>query len=90
MLVMTLILSEALLLGLMGGLLGILFARGIIAVLVNVPFLGDILRGFPGLGLSPQIAALGVGMALLLGLLAGFIPSILAYRARITDALRQV
>src|SRR5208283_1250949 len=89
-LVMTLILSEALLLGLMGGLLGILFARGIIAVLVNVPFLGDILRGFPGLGLSPQIAALGVGMALLLGLLAGFIPSILAYRARITEALRQV
>ena len=50
-LVMTLILSEALLLGLMGGLLGILFARGIIAVLVNVPFLGDVLRGFPSLGL---------------------------------------
>jgi ABC-type antimicrobial peptide transport system permease subunit len=74
----------------MGGLLGILFARGIIAVLVNVPFLGDILRGFPGLGLSPQIASLGIGMALLLGLLAGFIPSILAYRARITEALRQV
>jgi ABC-type antimicrobial peptide transport system permease subunit len=59
-------------------------------VLVNVPFLGDILRGFPGLGLSPQIASLGIGMALLLGLLAGFIPSILAYRARITEALRQV
>jgi len=89
-LVMTLILSEALLLGLMGGLLGILFARGIIAVLVNVPFLGDILRSFPGLGLSPQIASLGIGMALLLGLLAGFIPAILAYRARITEALRQV
>jgi len=89
-LVMTLILSEALLLGLMGGLLGILFARGIIAVLVDVPFLGDILRGFPGLGLSPQIASLGIGMALLLGLLAGFIPAILAYRARITEALRQV
>ena len=90
LLVMTLILSEALLLGLMGGLLGILFARGIIAVLVNVPFLGDILRGFPSLGLSPQIASLGIGMALLLGLLAGFIPALLAYRARITEALRQV
>ncbi len=89
-LVMTLILSEALLLGLMGGLLGILFARGIMAVLVDVPFLGDILRGFPSLGLSPQIASLGIGMALLLGLLAGFVPAILAYRARITEALRQV
>jgi putative ABC transport system permease protein len=87
---MGLILSEALLLGLMGGLLGILIARGIITGLTYVPFLGDVLRGFPNLGLSPEIAALGVGIALLLGLLAGFIPALLAYRARITDALRQV
>ena len=89
-LVMTLILSEALLLGLMGGLLGILVARGIISVLVNVPFLGDVLRAFPNLGLSPGIAALGVGLALALGLLAGFIPALMAYRSRITEALRQV
>ena len=74
----------------MGGLLGILIARGIIAVLINVPFLGDVLRAFPNLGLSPDIAALGVSIALVLGLLAGFIPALLAYRARITDALRQV
>jgi ABC-type antimicrobial peptide transport system permease subunit len=74
----------------MGGLLGILFARGIIAVLVNVPFLGDVLRGFPQLGLSPRIASLGIGVALFLGLLAGFVPALMAYRARITEALRQV
>jgi putative ABC transport system permease protein len=89
-LVMTLILSEALLLGLMGGLLGILIARGIINLLKLVPFLGDVLRAFPNLGLSPEVAALGLGIALLLGFLAGFIPALLAYRARITDALRQV
>ena len=89
-LVMTLILSEALLLGLMGGLLGILIAREIIALLVNVPFLGDVLRAFPNLGLSPGIAALGVGIALALGLLAGFVPALMAYRSRITEALRQV
>jgi len=89
-LVMTLILSEALLLGLMGGLLGILIARGIIALLVNVPFLGDVLRAFPNLGLSPGIAALGVGIALGLGVLAGFVPALMAYRSRITEALRQV
>jgi len=89
-LVMMLILSEALLLGLMGGLLGILIARGIISVLVNVPFLGDVLRAFPNLGLSPSIATLGIGIALALGLLAGFIPALTAYRARITEALRQV
>ena len=56
---MALIFSEALLLGLMGGLLGILIARGMISVLTNVPFLGDVLRAFPNLGLSPQIASLG-------------------------------
>jgi len=89
-LVMALILSEALLLGLMGGLLGIFISRAIVAGLKSVPFLGDILRGFPNLGLSPAIAALGVGVALLLGLLAGFVPALLAYRARITEALRQV
>ena len=89
-LVMTLILSEALLLGAMGGVLGILIARGIISVLKNVPFLGDVLRAFPNLGLSPGIATLGVGLALALGLLAGFIPALMAYRSRITEALRQV
>jgi putative ABC transport system permease protein len=89
-LVMTLILSEALLLGVMGGVIGVLLSRGMIAVLVDVPFLGDVLRGFPDLGLSPQIASFGLGIALLLGLLAGFFPAVLAYRARITDALRQV
>jgi len=89
-LVMTLIISEALLLGLTGGLIGILLSRAMISVLVNFPFIGDVLRGFPSLGLSPQIASFGLGIALLLGLLAGFFPALLAYRSRITEALRQV
>ncbi len=89
-LVMALIISEALVLGAMGGLIGILLSRGMISVLVHAPFIGDVLRAFPHLGLSPQIASFGLGIALLLGLLAGFIPALLAYRARITEALRQV
>src|ERR1022692_5190962 len=89
-LVMTLIISEALLLGLMGGLIGVGVSRLGLWVLVRAPFIGDVLRGFPGLGLSPQIVSFGIGIALLLGLLAGFIPAVMAYRARITDALRQV
>ncbi len=89
-LVMALIISEALLLGAMGGLIGILLSRVMISVLVNAPFIGDVLRAFPNLGLSPQIASFGLGIALLLGLLSGFIPALMAYRARITDQLRQV
>src|SRR5271165_2207141 len=89
-LVMTLILVEALLLGAMGGAVGLLFASGAIRVLPSLPYVGDVVRQFPGLGLSPRIVSYGLGVALLLGLLAGFVPALLAYRARITEVLRQV
>jgi putative ABC transport system permease protein len=89
-LVMALILIEAQLLGLMGGALGLIFAGGAIHALPNVPFIGDVVRQFPGLGLSPKIVSYGLGAALLLGLLAGLVPALLAYRARITEVLRQV
>jgi putative ABC transport system permease protein len=89
-LVMALILIEALLLGLMGGALGLIFAGGAIHALPSVPFIGDVVRQFPGLGLSPKIVSYGLGAALLLGLLAGLVPAVLAYRARITEVLRQV
>ena len=90
-LVMSLVLVEALLLGVMGGAIGLLLAGGIIRVLPNLPFgIGDVLRQFPGLGLSSKIVSYGLGAALLLGLLAGFVPALLAYRARITEVLRQV
>jgi putative ABC transport system permease protein len=89
-LVMALILSEALLLGAIGGLIGIGISRLGLWGLSNAPFIGDVLRGFPGLGISAQVVAFGLGIALLIGLMAGFIPAMLAYRSRITDALRQV
>jgi ABC-type antimicrobial peptide transport system permease subunit len=87
---MTLILTEALLLAAMGGALGLLFASGAIRALPHLPYIGDVVRQFPGLGLSPKIVSYGLGMALLLGLMAGFVPAVLAYRARITEVLRQV
>ena len=44
----------------------------------------------PNFGLSPQITAIGIGIALVLGLVAGFFPALTAYRARIVDMLRQM
>ena len=89
--VMGLVLAEALLLGVLGGALGLVFADGSIMALPSIPYgVGDVVRQFPGLGLSPKIVTYGLGTALLLGLLAGFIPALLAYRARITEVLRQV
>jgi putative ABC transport system permease protein len=89
-LVMGLILVEALLLGAIGGAIGLGLAGVVIHVLPDMPFIGDVVRQFPGLGLSPKIVSYGLGVALLLGLLAGFIPAMMAYRARITEVLRQV
>jgi putative ABC transport system permease protein len=89
-LVLTLILSEALLIGALGGAVGILISAGILHILPQVPMIGDIVAGFPNFGLSAQTTALGVGIALLLGLLAGFFPAMTGYRARITEVLRQV
>jgi putative ABC transport system permease protein len=90
-LVMALVLIEALLLGAIGGVLGLGLASLMIRALPNIPFgVGDVVRQFPGLGLSPKIVSYGLGVALLLGLLAGFVPALLAYRARITEVLRQV
>lgn len=89
-LVMALILAEALLLGLMGGAIGLVLASLVIHALPSAPVIGDVVRQFPGLGLSPKIVSYGLGVALLLGLLAGFFPALMAYRARITEVLRQV
>lgn len=89
-LVMALILGEALVIGLLGGGVGVLFGHWMIANLTNVPFLGDAVRGFPDLGLAPATAALGMGLAMGIGITAGFMPAFNAYRARTTEMLREV
>ena len=68
----------------------------VLLILLYVPFItiisfiGDAVAGFPNLGLSLPVGSLGMGVALFLGLTAGFIPAFLAYRARVTELLRQV
>jgi putative ABC transport system permease protein len=89
-LVMALILGEAVSLGAFGGTLGILMGRAMIRALPKIPFIGDAVAGFPNLGMSFQVGSMGMGVALLLGLAAGFIPAFLAYRAKVTELLRQV
>jgi len=90
MLVMALILGEALLIGAMGGLVGIVLSKAILKILPEMPMIGDVLNGFPNFGLSAQTTAIGVGVALLLGLAAGFFPAMTGYRARIAESLRQI
>jgi putative ABC transport system permease protein len=90
--VMGLIVAEALLLGLLGGLLGVGASRGVMWLLTVIPVTRDMLLGLglSSLAIRPQVALLGLGVALLLGFAAGFVPAWNAYRSRITDALRTV
>jgi putative ABC transport system permease protein len=89
-LVMGLILAEAVILGVLGGGLGLALSSLAIKALPSIPMVGDAVRQFPNLGLSPQVGGLGFGVALFLGLAAGVVPALGAYRAKITDMLRTV
>ena len=82
--VLGLVLAESVLIALVGGGLGIgmakLFTLG-----------GDPTNGMlPFFYLGPDSMALGLGLALFVGLVAGLIPAVTAMRLRIVDALRRV
>jgi putative ABC transport system permease protein len=88
-LVMSLVLAEALALGILGGGFGVLLAEALVSNLANLPFMGLVLGNFPGLSVSPTVAALTFTIAVALGIGAGLVPAAGAYRSRITDMLRQ-
>jgi putative ABC transport system permease protein len=90
--VMGLIVAEALLLGLLGGLLGVGGSQGIMWTLTHAPGIKDALAGIglSQLNLRPVVAALGFAVAIFLGFAAGVVPALSAYRSRITDMLRTV
>ena len=87
--VMGLILSEALVIGAIGGALGLGLSSFVIGALTRVPGLSGFVNGLPNFGLHWQVSSQGLAMALIIGLAAGFIPALAAYRARITAMLRQ-
>ena len=88
-LVLRLVMGEAITIGAIGGVMGVVLAQFATRAFVKAPMIGDLLKRVANLGLPLHIAALGVAIAVSLGVAAGFVPAILAYRARITDLLRQ-
>jgi putative ABC transport system permease protein len=89
-LVLGLVLGESLALGLLGGGLGLGLGWLSIQGLTKAPVISTILAGYPRVGLTFEVAALGMGLAVMLGLAAGFVPAMSAYRARVTEMLRQI
>jgi putative ABC transport system permease protein len=82
-LVLRLVLGESVILALVGGTIGVLAARG------AAPTLSAFMSG-TRIYLSARGLALGVGLALLAGVLAGALPALSAMRLKIVDALRRV
>ncbi|MFN8059802.1 MAG: FtsX-like permease family protein [Vicinamibacterales bacterium] len=89
-LVMSLVLGEAVAIGVLGGTLGLALAWVTARGLKYIPGLGAIFIGLPDVGLVPSVATGAFVLALVLGAAAGLTPALSAYRARITDMLRQV
>jgi putative ABC transport system permease protein len=90
-LVMGLVLTEALLLGFLGGGVGVFGSQALMWLLMNSPA-KDMLAGvgLSTLSIKPAVGLLGMAVALALGLAAGLVPAVNAYRSKITDMLRTV
>lgn len=83
--ILVLVLAEALLIALFGGILGLGVA------MLAVPVLGNALNGLlPELVLSPAILSVGLATALLIGAAGGILPGVGAMRMRVVNALRRV
>jgi len=82
--VLALLLSESCLYALLGGGAGVLGAKAF--TLGGDPTQGLLVAFY----FSPQKMALGLGFALLVGLLAGLLPALAAMRLKIVDALKRV
>ncbi|MGH8733522.1 MAG: ABC transporter permease, partial [Burkholderiales bacterium] len=81
--ILTLVLGESLFIAFTGGLLGLTVAWLIVQ-------LGDPTGGMlPIFALPPRDLVIGVGLMVLMGVLAGLMPAVAAMRLKITDALRR-
>jgi len=82
--ILGMILQEAVWLGILGGLSGILIAFGLGFLLSNAPMMGDI----TALSWEPDIFARAIGIALFLGILGGLYPAFRATKLQPVEALR--
>lgn len=83
--ILILVLSESLIIALVGGLIGLTLA------FLAVPALAQALNGLlPKLVLAPSVLGLGLVLTILVGLASALLPGLGAMRLRIVNALRRV
>jgi putative ABC transport system permease protein len=81
-----LIAGEAVIISLLGGLVG----AGLARMIVNGETLGMVGGFIPYFGVDTTNAAIGLGISAFIGVVAGVIPATMAARLKIVDALRRV
>jgi putative ABC transport system permease protein len=81
-----LVVGEGLLVALVGGVAGAALAR----MVINAEFLGMAGGFIPVFGVNNWNVVVGIGLSILIGLLAAVIPATMASRLKIVDALRRV
>jgi putative ABC transport system permease protein len=84
------VLGEAAAIGLLGGLIGVLFGYPFINALVGKALEENMGNMFPQFKVQPGIAALGLGLAVVLALAAAVLPARKAASLKVVDALRRV
>jgi putative ABC transport system permease protein len=85
------ILSESVLMSLLGGVLGVLLAKYFfVPGLVAAGNKTSISAWLVNFRVSPQTLVLAFGISVGVGILAGFVPAIRSSQRRIVDGLRQV
>lgn len=87
-LVLSLLLTEGTILGLIGAAIGLLLGDLLVSPLHDVPLLGELLDRFPRMSVPAGVAATGLLIGALLGFVASLWPSVSAYRARMVQLLR--
>jgi putative ABC transport system permease protein len=83
--VIKMILSESLILGAIGALVGIVGAIFLVKFLTQLPTVNGLLDG----NIQPIVVVYGIVLAMAVGLLGGLVPAVIASRMTPTAALRQ-
>ena len=86
--VLGLVTAESAAIGLLGGVAGVALAAVVLRSVASA--LASVFPLFRVLALSPKVAALGVGIALVIGLLSGALPGWAMARRPVVDGLRRI
>ena len=85
--ILGIILGEAAVISLIGGLLGSLLASGMCSMISHSPA-ANFMAGLSTLGITPVVGLISLAVALLIGVASSFVPAWGASRTTILDALR--